>query len=280
MDQTCDRCRCGAEDILHAVWECKNLDCVWEKDTAWSFRSHTSFSNFSELMAWVVDHQRKPALFVFTVWSIWTQRNQLRAQKPCCPLDHLSPLAAERFAEFCAIQPPSPPARPHRRTRWKPPPADIFKINFDGAIFAEDNCSGVGVVVRDRNGLVIAAMSEKIPQLLQPSEIEAMAATRALEFASEVGISEAILESDSLLVIKALATKDIGLAPYSLLIQDAYRCAQAFSLLSYSHTKREGNRVAHDLAKLAMTIPNCVIWMEDIPSEVVNSYQADLAEFS
>ena len=41
-----------------------------------------------------------------------------------------------------------------------------------------------------------------------------------------------------------------------------------------------GYRVAHDLAKLAMTIPNCVIWMEDIPSEVVNSYQADLAEFS
>ena len=98
--------------------------------------------------------------------------------------------------------------------------------------------------------------------------------------AREVGISEAILEGDSLLVIKALATKDIGLAPFGLLIQDAYRFTDAFSLLSYSHTKREGNRVAHDLAKLVVTIPNCVIWMEDVPLDVVNSYQVDLAEFS
>ena len=157
---------------------------------------------------------------------------------------------------------------------------DIFKINFDGAVFTEENCSGMGVIVQDREGLVIAVMSEKIPQLLQLTEIEVMATTKALEFAREVGISEAILERDSLLVIKALATKDIGLAPFGLLIQDAYRFTSAFSLLSYSHTKREGNQVAHDLAKLAVTIPNCVIWMEDVPSDVVNSYQTDLAGIS
>ena len=149
---------------------------------------------------------------------------------------------------------------------------DIFKINFDGAVFTEENCPGMGVIVQDREGLVIAVMSEKIPQLLKPIEIEAMAAIRAFEFAREVGISEAILERDSLLVIKALATKDIGLAPFGLLIQDAYRFTSAFSLLSHSHIKREGNQVAHDLAKLAVTIPNCVIWMEDVPSDVVNSY--------
>ena len=59
-----------------------------------------------------------------------------------------------------------------------------------------------------------------------------------------------------MLVIKALVTKDVGLAPFGLLIQDAYRFTLAFSLLSYSHTKKEGNQVAHDLAKLAITIPN------------------------
>ena len=204
--------------MIHAVWNCKNLDYVWEKDTTWNFRTQTSFSNFSELMAWVIEHQRKLALFAFTVWTIWTQRNQVRSQQPCCSLDHLSLLAAERLAEYRAILPPTPPSRPHRRTRWKPPPAEIFKINFDGAVFVEENYSGVGVIVQDGEGLAIAAMSEKIPQLLQPTEIEAMSATRALEFAREVGISKAILEVDSLLVIKALATKDIGLAPFGLLI--------------------------------------------------------------
>ena len=125
------------------------------------------------------------------------------------------------------------------RTRWKPPPLDIFKINFDGAVFAEENYSGVGVVIRNREGLVFAAMAEKIPQLLKPIEIEARAATRALEFAREVGISAAVLEGDPLLVIKALETKDVGLAPFGLLIQDAYSFIPAFSLLSYSLIQRE-----------------------------------------
>ena len=83
-----------------------------------------------------------------------------------------------------------------------------------------------------------------------------------------------------MLVIKALVTKDVGLAPFGLLIQDAYRFTLAFSLLSYSHTKREDNQVAHDLAKLAITIPNCVIWMEDDSSDTFSSYQADLAGIS
>ena len=73
-----------------------------------------------------------------------------------------------------------------------------------------------------------------------------------------------------MLVIKALVTKDVGLAPFGLLIQDAYRCTLAFSLLSYSHTKREGNQVAHNLAKLAITIPN---WPRFLNKRSQHSYK-------
>ena len=38
-DQTCDQCRCAVEDMTHAIWNCKNLDCVWEKDNTWNFRN-------------------------------------------------------------------------------------------------------------------------------------------------------------------------------------------------------------------------------------------------
>ena len=37
------------------------------------------------------------------------------------------------------------------------------------------------------------------------------------------------------------------------------------SELSYSYTKREGNKVAHHLAKLAINFPDSVIWIEDVP---------------
>ena len=189
-------------------------------------------------------------------------------------------MAHDRFAEYKVVQPSQLTSRLTRRARWKPPDLVPFKINFDGAISAEEKCSGLGVIIRNQEGLVTAAMSMRVPQQLQPIEIEALAAHKALEFAREVGISEAVLEGDSLLVMKALNTKNIGLAPFGLLLHDSVLLFTSFSKLSYSHTKREGNLVAHNLAQLAINISNCVIWMEDVSSDVLSSYQADLAGIS
>ena len=123
-----------------------------------------------------------------------------------------------------------------------------YKINFDGATFAREKCSGLGVIVQDKEGLVIAAMATRVPQLLQAIEIKALAANKALEFAQEMGISDVVLEGDSSLVMAALNSKNPGLAPYGLMIQDSLSLSTAFYKLSYPHTKREGNTVAHNLA--------------------------------
>ena len=155
-----------------------------------------------------------------------------------------------------------------------------MKINFDGAIFAEEKSSSMGVIIWDRKGLVIAFMATRIPQQLRLIEIEAMAASKALEFARELGIAKAVLEGDSQVVIMALNSKTSVLAPYGSLIQDSLTLSNSYSKLSYSHTKREGNTVAHNLAKLVVNLTNCVIWMEDVPSDVLSSYQADLAGIS
>ena len=231
-------------------------------------------------MAWVFQHQRNPALFAFIVWSVWYQRNQVKTQQSHYPLNQLYQVAHDRFVEYNVVQPSQIATRLTRRAHWKSSDLVPFKINFDGAIFAEEKCSGLGVIIWNQEGLVTAAMSMRVPQQLQPIKIEALAAHKALEFAREVGISEAILEGDSLLVMKALNIKNIGLAPFGLLLQDSVSLSTGFSKLSYSHTKREGNLVAHNLAKLAINISNCVIWMEDVPSDVLSSYQADLVGIS
>ena len=115
----------------------------------------------------------------------------------------------------------------------------------------------------------MASMATRIPQQLQPVEIEALAANKALMLAREMDIKEAVLEGDSLQVMQALKFKDTGLAPFGLLLQDSLDLSAGFSKLSYSHTKREGNTVAHNLAQLAVNFSNCVIWMEYVPCDVM-----------
>ena len=72
---------------------------------------------------------------------------------------------------------------------------------------------------------------------------------------------------DSLVVIKALSDESVSLAPFGLLVEDVKVLSQCFSQLLYSHTKREGNSVAHSLARYAIDIPNFSVWMEDGPPQ-------------
>nr|POE46282.1 hypothetical protein CFP56_64926 [Quercus suber] len=140
----------------------------------------------------------------------------------------------------------------------------MLKINFDGAIFAEEKSPGLGVIIRDRKGLVIASVATRVPQQLRPVEIEALAASKALEFARELGKADTVLERNSQVVMSALKSRNTGLAPFGLLMQDSLTLSAGFSKLSSSHAKREGNRVAHNLTKLAMNFTNSVIWMEGV----------------
>nr|POE48156.1 hypothetical protein CFP56_43969 [Quercus suber] len=68
-----------------------------------------------------------------------------------------------------------------------PPPADLVKINFDGATCSGTNKSGLSVVIRDSMGQVLASCSKMVNQAHSSSEVEAMAAGLALSFAAELG---------------------------------------------------------------------------------------------
>ena len=72
-------------------------------------------------------------------------------------------------------------------SRWSSSQDGLVKINFDGAVFHESNQSGVGVIIRDNNGAVLASYSEKIHQAYKPDKVEALAALKAVTFAHELG---------------------------------------------------------------------------------------------
>ena len=89
-------------------------------------------------------------------------------------------------------------------TSWQPPGPFQYKVNVDGALFEADNTAGLGVVIRNEHGQVMASLSERI---LLPStvlEVEALATRRGMELAVETGFRNIVLESDSQILITAL----------------------------------------------------------------------------
>lgn len=81
-------------------------------------------------------------------------------------------------------------------------------MNTDAAIFSQSKSVGIGVVIRDHEGLVIAAMSKHLPLPLGPLEVEAKAMDEAVLFAWNMGVRDAIFEDDSCIVSYALFGSD------------------------------------------------------------------------
>ena len=136
------------------------------------------------------------------------------------------------------------------------------------------------MVIRDHTGAVIASLTQLTAPALQPIEIEAIAASRALEFGQEIGITEAVLEGDSELIINSLKVGDQSIASVEPLLQDAIVFSNCYSKLLYSHCRREGNRLTHNLARYSIIVSNYVVWMEEVPNPLFTVVQQDVTNMA
>ena len=132
-------------------------------------------------------------------------------------------------------------------------------------MFREDNRAGLGVVVGDHQGQVLASLFENVPLAPSSDDVEALAAARAINFATELGFSLVIIEGDSEAIIKALKSNEESLATYGHMISAVRPAIDAFRNISFSHTRRQGNDIAHNLARY---VSSYLVWMEDVPPHV------------
>ena len=164
--------------------------------------------------------------------------------------------------------------------KWKPLDASCFKINFDGAILKQENKSGIGVVIQNHTSVVIASLAQLTTLALQPIEIEAIAVAWALEFGQEIDITKAVLEGDSELIINSIKAGGQSIASVEPPFQNAIVFSNCYSKLLYSHCRREGNRLAHSLARYSINVSNYVVWMEEFPNPLFIVVQQEVANLA
>ena len=106
--------------------------------------------------------------------------------------------------------------------------------------------------------------------------MEALAATRAIELAVKISLDRIIFEGDSITVIRGFTDQVSNFAPFGFLIKEANDLAKRLNHVKFQHVGREGNSVAHNLARHARHVTGFFVWMEDVPSLCFEMYQADL----
>ena len=145
-----------------------------------------SFQNLVEL---ILNKPQQMELFTTIAWHFWTRRNKLRLNEDAIPLNRIV-LEAKNFLSLHQ-QPGSNSPRQQacpKAVKWTPPDQHSFKKNFDGALFSNMGEAGLGVVIRDHAGEIIATLSKKIPQPPSVTCLELLAARRVATFVHEVGL--------------------------------------------------------------------------------------------
>ncbi|KAK9990212.1 hypothetical protein SO802_025197 [Lithocarpus litseifolius] len=96
---------------------------------------------------------------------------------------------------------------------------------------------GIGVVIRDHEGSVIAAMSKHLQLPLGPLEAEAKAMDEAVLFAWDMGVGDVTFEGDSCIVSHALSGLASPPSTVPNIISNTHHKLQEFRSLQITHVK-------------------------------------------
>ena len=144
-------------------------------------------------------------------------------------------------------------------------------------MFNESEEAGIGVVIRNCKGELMAALSEKIQKPQSVVALEMLAARRAALFASECGFQQLSFEGDSKLVIKALRQGEMQHSSVGHILKDTMSYVSSFQSCSFSHVGRQDNTVAHALAQRARLSFPIVLWMESVPLDIMSFVMSDIS---
>ena len=158
---------------------------------------------------------------------------------------------------------------------WQPPPESVYKLNYDIAVFADSASSGFGAVIRNSSGEVMAAMTIKGPAVRDSDEAELLACRKAMEFAIDVGFTVLIIEGDSVNAMRGIVLGKENQSALGHVIGDIRHLMGAVEWSFVSCIKRNGNRVAHALARYAHHFSSDLFWMEEVPSVALDFVNFD-----
>ena len=284
-DDACMLCSGVPETGVHAIWECAVAMDVWAGCLTKLQKSGQGQRDvldlFHEMMTRLSSTEFK--LFLVQSWMIWNQRNVVTHGGIVKDPRWLNNRAREFLDEFhqSREQLHTPTSYSGASVRaWQPPLSPVFKLNFDAAIFEDLSCSGVGAIIRNDKGEAMASMSARGPPVYDSEEAEILACRKAMEFATDAGFTELIVEGDNAVVMQTVMAPGAIQSRLGHIIQDIQWLSQGLRWVSFSCVNRGANSVAHVLARYAKHVREDMYWMEDVPPPALNALYLDYLQLN
>ena len=106
---------------------------------------------------------------------------------------------------------------------------------------------------------------------------EALAVRQAVKFARELSFFAVILGGDCLRVVRALNTSGGCNALYGHVVNETKILGAVLRHCSYQHVGRDENKLAHCLARPAVSTADTDVWVEDLLGNLDKVFQFELS---
>ncbi|KAK3230042.1 hypothetical protein Dsin_001923 [Dipteronia sinensis] len=111
---------------------------------------------------------------------------------------------------------------------------------------------GIGIIVRDSSGAVMASVSQIIRAGYDPLIAEATAILRGVQLALEAGFWHCIIESNAQVIVNLINSQSSVSSDVGLIVTDILNLIVNFRECIISFVRRNANKAAHCLAKLGV----------------------------
>ncbi|KAH9722904.1 putative reverse transcriptase/RNA-dependent DNA polymerase [Citrus sinensis] len=271
----CQRCHCKSENVTHVLMECKAARKVWKLTDFYEdmklLSQHDILSMLQELASRRMKKEIEQILAIS--WAIWYARNRFviegKQEEP-----KLTAARASAIVEsYKRIKTQNGPARSihfqNNQHFWTPPPEGKYKVNVDAAIQMAGLKAGLGAVVRNSNGKIIAAAVKKVCFQGTVASMEAEAVLFGIQVAQQVEYLPMIIESNSTEVVELVWRRKSSLTEVSWTVEEIKQQLQISNASSLQFVPRKCNAIAHAIAKVALDFENSVIWLEEFPVQIM-----------
>ncbi|XP_040988958.1 uncharacterized protein LOC121236576 [Juglans microcarpa x Juglans regia] len=122
---------------------------------------------------------------------------------------------------------------------------------------------GARIVCRDQEGDILFSACMTQSSAMIASQAEAVALWKTMKLCDDLQVGEAELEGDALCIVKAVNSKDESWEWGGQIIKDIRGMLNNRPQWYVNHIRREANKAANYLAKIALIIDEDLVWMED-----------------
>ena len=107
---------------------------------------------------------------------------------------------------------------------------------------------------------------------------EAFAACRAVILVKELLLFQVCFEGDCQRVIQAINAHGPSRTLFGHIIEEIRCFSSSLVSCSFVHVRREGNKLAHALARRAVLSADTDVWVKELPTDLDDVFRSDLVQ--